>query len=233
MQDPRIGFVTITDVETAPDLSIARVWVSVIGQPDERAKTMRALERAMPFVRRELGSRIRLRRIPELHVRADDTAERGTRVLRLLAELESGGARADDAAPDRRVAAHAGRRGFARDAGGGERRIAPPWPPRAGQGPARTARIGPGAASAPASRTIDDASTCGPGSTPCPTRAANAIAAARHALVVCHENPDADTLGAAIGVAAIVERHGGRATLDLDRPRAAAVRLPRRAWTAS
>ena len=90
VQDPRIGFVTITNVETAPDLSTARVWVSVIGQPDERKETMRALERAMPFVRRELGSRIRLRRIPELHVRADDTAERGTRVLRLLAELESG-----------------------------------------------------------------------------------------------------------------------------------------------
>ena len=90
VQDPRIGFVTITDVETAPDLSIARVWVSIIGQPDERAKTMRALEHAMPFVRRALGSRIRLRRIPELHVRGDDTAERGTRVLRLLAELEAG-----------------------------------------------------------------------------------------------------------------------------------------------
>lgn len=90
VQDPRIGFVTVTDVETAPDLSNARVWVSVIGQPDERKVTMRALERAMPFVRHELGSRVRLRRIPELHVRADDTAERGTRVLRLLAELESG-----------------------------------------------------------------------------------------------------------------------------------------------
>ena len=90
VQDPRIGFVTITDVETAPDLSIARVWVSIIGQPDERAKTMKALERAMPFVRRELGSRIRLRRIPALQVRADDTTERGTRVLRLLAEIESG-----------------------------------------------------------------------------------------------------------------------------------------------
>lgn len=98
VQDPRIGFVTITDVETAPDLSTARVWVSIIGQPDERAKTMRALERAMPFVRHELGSRIRLRRIPELHVRADDTAERGTRVLRLLAELESGET-PEDAAP--------------------------------------------------------------------------------------------------------------------------------------
>jgi len=90
VQDPRIGFVTVTDVETAPDLSTARVWVSVIGQPEEREQTMRALERAMPFVRHELGSRIRIRRIPELHLRTDDTAQRGTRVLQLLAELETG-----------------------------------------------------------------------------------------------------------------------------------------------
>ncbi|HET9851129.1 MAG TPA: 30S ribosome-binding factor RbfA [Candidatus Limnocylindrales bacterium] len=98
VQDPRIGFVTVTDVETAPDLSTARVWVSVIGQPDERKQTIRALEHAMPFVRRELGSRIRIRRIPELLVRADDSAQRGTRVLQLLAELEAGGS--PDDVPD-------------------------------------------------------------------------------------------------------------------------------------
>jgi ribosome-binding factor A len=90
VQDPRIGFVTITDVETAPDLSTARVWVSVIGQPEERERTIRALQRALPFVRHELGSRIRLRRIPELQLRTDDTAQRGTRVMQLLAELEAG-----------------------------------------------------------------------------------------------------------------------------------------------
>ena len=99
VQDPRIGFVTVTDVETAPDLSTARVWVSVIGQPEEREQSLRALERAMPFVRHELGSRVRLRRIPELHVKADDTAQTGTRVLRLLAELEAGETPDDDAAP--------------------------------------------------------------------------------------------------------------------------------------
>ena len=80
--DPRIGFVTITDVETSPDLRHAQVWVSVIGQPAERDATIAALGRAMPFVRRELGRRLRLKRIPDLHVRLDDTAERGTRVLR-------------------------------------------------------------------------------------------------------------------------------------------------------
>jgi ribosome-binding factor A len=88
--DPRIGFATVTDVETAPDLRHARVWVSIIGQPAERTETLRALERAMGYVRRELGTRLRLRRIPELHVRLDDTADRGTRVLRLLSELEQG-----------------------------------------------------------------------------------------------------------------------------------------------
>jgi ribosome-binding factor A len=91
VQDPRIGFVTVTDVETAPDLSVARIWVSVIGQPAERDLTMKALQHALPFVRHELGSRIRLRRIPELQLRADDTVQRGTRVLQLLAELEAGG----------------------------------------------------------------------------------------------------------------------------------------------
>jgi ribosome-binding factor A len=89
--DPRIGFATITDVETTPDLRHAQVWVSVIGQPAERDATIAALGRAMPFVRRELGRRLRLRRIPDLHVRLDDTAERGTRVLQLLHDLEAAG----------------------------------------------------------------------------------------------------------------------------------------------
>jgi ribosome-binding factor A len=90
LADPRIGFATITDVETSPDLRHARVWVSVIGQPAEREATFAALGRAMPYVRHTLGLRLRLRRIPELHVQLDDTAERGTRLLRLLSELEAG-----------------------------------------------------------------------------------------------------------------------------------------------
>jgi ribosome-binding factor A len=88
--DPRIGFVTITSVETTPDLRHAKVWVSVIGQPAERTAAVKALGRAMPFVRHELGSRLRMRRIPDLHVELDDTAERGTRVLQLLHDIEIG-----------------------------------------------------------------------------------------------------------------------------------------------
>ncbi|HXG40707.1 MAG TPA: 30S ribosome-binding factor RbfA, partial [Candidatus Limnocylindrales bacterium] len=88
--DPRVGFATVTDVETSPDLQHARVWVSVIGGEVERKETIAALERAMGYIRRELGTRLRLRRIPELHVRLDESAERGTRVLRILADLEAG-----------------------------------------------------------------------------------------------------------------------------------------------
>jgi ribosome-binding factor A len=94
--DPRIGFATITKVETTPDLRHAKVWVSVIGQPKERSQTIAALGRAMPFVRRELGRTLRLKRIPDLHVELDDTAERGTRVMHLLDELREGVARETD-----------------------------------------------------------------------------------------------------------------------------------------
>ncbi|MBA3877643.1 MAG: 30S ribosome-binding factor RbfA [Anaerolinea sp.] len=88
--DPRIGFATITDVETTPDLRHAKVWVSVIGTREEREAAVAALSHAMPYIRHELGVRLRIKRIPELHVRLDDTMERGTRVLRLLTELETG-----------------------------------------------------------------------------------------------------------------------------------------------
>jgi ribosome-binding factor A len=94
VHDPRIGFVTITDVEVAPDLRHATVWVSIIGADEERRETMRVLGRTMPYVRHQLGS-LRLKRIPELHLREDRTAERGTRILRLLDELEGGGETAD------------------------------------------------------------------------------------------------------------------------------------------
>ncbi len=90
LADPRIGFTTITDVETSPDLRHAKVWVSVIGGRTDRTETVRALQASMGFVRHELGKRLRIKRIPALHVHLDDSAERGTRVLHLLQELESG-----------------------------------------------------------------------------------------------------------------------------------------------
>ncbi len=88
VHDPRVGFVTITSVETTPDLSHATVYASVIGSDAERKATLAALGRAMPFVRHELG-KLHIRRVPELHLREDDSAQRGTRVMQLLDQVEA------------------------------------------------------------------------------------------------------------------------------------------------
>lgn len=90
VDDPRIGFVTITDVEVSPDLRHANVWVSIIGSAEERKQALRALSHAMPYVRGRLG-KLRLRRIPDLHVKEDDSAERSTRVMAILDDLGKGG----------------------------------------------------------------------------------------------------------------------------------------------
>jgi ribosome-binding factor A len=89
VDDSRIGFVTVTDVEVTPDLRHADVWVSLIGEGKERSAQLRALAGALPFVRRQLG-RLRLKRIPQLHLKEDRSSERGTRLLHILEELEQG-----------------------------------------------------------------------------------------------------------------------------------------------
>jgi ribosome-binding factor A len=83
-----VGFVTITGVDVTPDLRHATVWASIIGSEVERRATMQVLGRAMPYVRHHLGP-LRLKRIPELHLREDDSAERGTRVLQLIEQVGS------------------------------------------------------------------------------------------------------------------------------------------------
>jgi ribosome-binding factor A len=88
MKDPRVGFATITRVETARDLGTARVWVSIMGTPDERTRTMKALTDAAPWLRRQLGDRLTLRHVPQLVIRQDDSIEAGDRVLRLLRDIE-------------------------------------------------------------------------------------------------------------------------------------------------
>src|SRR5664279_2710872 len=96
--DPRIGFATVTKVETTPDMRHAKVWVSIIGRDAERAEALTALEHTMVFIRRELGTRLSLKRIPDLHVRLDESIERGKRILTLIYAIETG---ADPgAAPD-------------------------------------------------------------------------------------------------------------------------------------
>lgn len=88
MKDPRIGFATITRVETARDLGTARVWVSILGTDNERQETLKALTDAAPWLRRQLGGRLTLRHVPQLVIRHDDSIEAGDRVLRLLREID-------------------------------------------------------------------------------------------------------------------------------------------------
>jgi ribosome-binding factor A len=93
MKDPRLGFATITRVETARDLGHARVWVSVLGTDLERERTMGALRVATPWLRRKLGERLSLRHVPELTVREDDSIVAGDGVLQIIQELEEDAAR--------------------------------------------------------------------------------------------------------------------------------------------
>ena len=87
MKDPRVGFVSVTDVELSPYLSHARIFVSIYGDADAKAKTMAALTSAAGFVRTELAHRIRLRHIPEVSFRLDESIEHGDRVNRLLRQV--------------------------------------------------------------------------------------------------------------------------------------------------
>jgi ribosome-binding factor A len=86
IKDPRIGFVTVTDVEVADDLRTAKVFVSVYGS--EKAATLKGLESASPFIRSELGRRMRMKFIPELLFRYDDSVERGAHINELLHEIQ-------------------------------------------------------------------------------------------------------------------------------------------------
>jgi ribosome-binding factor A len=88
LRDPRIAFSTVTAVEVTDDLRSARVHVSVLGDDDQIASTMRALEEAKAYLRHELGSRTELRYVPELTFVSDRTAERAARISSLLREAK-------------------------------------------------------------------------------------------------------------------------------------------------
>jgi len=86
LKDPRVGMVTITDVEVTKDLSVAKVYYSVLGEGDVITQTQKGLERAAGFIRRELGHAMRLRVVPELRFLYDDTELKGNRIDRLIDE---------------------------------------------------------------------------------------------------------------------------------------------------
>ena len=88
IKDPRIGFVTVTDVDLADDLRNAKVFVSVYGGDDQKKDSLEGLKSASSFIRSELGRRMRLRFVPELLFRFDATVERGAHIMELLREIE-------------------------------------------------------------------------------------------------------------------------------------------------
>lgn len=90
LRDPRIGMVSVTDVEVNHDLSAAKIYVSMLAQGDAREQTMDALQNASGFVRRQLAPRLGLREMPELRFLLDTSMERGARVEDLLRRLKAG-----------------------------------------------------------------------------------------------------------------------------------------------
>ena len=89
IKDPRVhGLVTVTRVEVSPDLSHAKIYVSVMGTEEERRDTMRALEHASGFVRTRLGEELTIRHVPELQFVLDRSIEEGDQVLAILNKLD-------------------------------------------------------------------------------------------------------------------------------------------------
>ncbi len=88
VKDPRVGFASITHVEVSGDLRYAKVFVSVMGTPQEQVDTMKALKHAQGFLRHELAVRIVLRYMPELVFKLDTSIEEGARILALINQVQ-------------------------------------------------------------------------------------------------------------------------------------------------
>ncbi len=89
VHDPGIGFITLTRVQVSPDLQLARVHYTVLGDQKAQTGCARALERATPFLRRQIGSRLRLKRTPDLKFLYDDSVAGQDRIEQILNELHA------------------------------------------------------------------------------------------------------------------------------------------------
>src|SRR5687767_7827915 len=103
VRDPRIGDVTVTSATTSTDLSLAQVYVSMSGEPEEREQTLEGLNAAAPFIRAELSKRLTIRKTPELRFRTDESLDYAMRIERLLHQVlppEGPGAKQTDPAEE-------------------------------------------------------------------------------------------------------------------------------------
>lgn len=88
IKDPRVGFVTVTDVQVTGDLQQATVFISVLGDEEQRENTLRGLAKAKGFIRSEIGQRIRLRKTPEILFEFDESIDYGNRIESLLHQIQ-------------------------------------------------------------------------------------------------------------------------------------------------
>lgn len=88
IKDPRIGFVTVTDVQVTGDLQQAKVFISILGDENQKKDTLVGLAKAKGFIRTEIGRRIRLRKTPEITFELDEALEYGNRIESLLREIK-------------------------------------------------------------------------------------------------------------------------------------------------
>jgi len=100
VHDPGIGFVTLTRVQVSPDLQVARVLYTVLGDAQARESSAKALGRATTFLRRQIGSRLRLKRTPELRFIYDDSVAGQDRIEQLLNEIRATPTPADTTSDD-------------------------------------------------------------------------------------------------------------------------------------
>lgn len=89
IKDPRIGFVTVTEVQVTGDLQQATVFITVLGDDKQKEGTINALEKAKGFIRSEVGHRIRLRKTPELSFEIDESIEYGNRIETIIKEINT------------------------------------------------------------------------------------------------------------------------------------------------
>lgn len=88
IKDPRIGFVTVTEVKVSPDLDLARIFISTLAEGEERDKVMEGLNSAAGFVRKELGREIQMKKTPRVAFIFDPGIERGSRIIQLLNSIK-------------------------------------------------------------------------------------------------------------------------------------------------
>lgn len=99
LADPRIGFVTVTAVDTTPDLRHARVYVTVLGDDERRKRALTGLSASRGYLQAQIGSELTIKRTPTLEFRYDDSTDRGLRVSQLIDEVAPPTAETDEVAP--------------------------------------------------------------------------------------------------------------------------------------